>query len=103
MSVNGEGQALSCCVTRRSLCGGGPVRAGDLPVAAGRADPVDLQGRLGCGALGVRALGRFQTRGPFGQSESGSASLGRASDSELEAPHMLTQRRRPDVCGLATG
>ena len=48
------------------------------------ADPVDLQGRLGCGALGARALGRKQE----GPSDSPSrapppASLSRALDSEL--------------------
>ena len=69
-----------CLVGLRNLC---------APVCA---DPVDLQGRLGCGALGARALGRLQTRGPFGQSESGSASLStsRALDSELEALHGCT-------------
>ena len=52
------------------------------------ADPVDLQGRLGCGALGARALGRKQE----GPSDSPSrapppASLSRALDLELEALH----------------
>ena len=56
------------------------------------ADPVDLQGRLGCGALGARALGREQE----GPSDSPSrapppASLSRALDSELEALHGCTQ------------
>ena len=56
------------------------------------ADPVDLQGRLGCGALGERALGRKQE----GPSDSPSrapppASLSRALGSELEALHGCTQ------------
>jgi hypothetical protein len=56
------------------------------------ADPVDLQGRLGCGALGALALGRKQE----GPSDSPSrapppASLSRALDSELEALHGCTQ------------
>ena len=93
-----RGAALSCCGTRLSLRGGrgGPCRRGICqwpPAGRLESNPrVDLQGRLGCGALGVRALGRFQTRGSFGQSESGSASLStsRALDSELKALHGCT-------------
>ena len=65
-----RGAALSCRVTRPACGGAGrSVPARHLPVAAGGPGPapgiepvsaVDLQGRLGCGALGARALGRKQ-------------------------------------------
>ena len=60
---------------------GRSVPARHLPVAAGGppgiepVSAVGLQGRLGCGALGLCAGSRPKTRGSFGQSESGSASL----------------------------
>ena len=38
VSVTGDGAALSCCVTRLSLRGGGPVRAG-AAFATGRGPP----------------------------------------------------------------
>jgi hypothetical protein len=79
-----RGAALSCRVTRLSLWGGGAVRAG-AAFASGRRRPgagAWNRTRECCGPArparlrGFRCAGsRPKTRGPFGQSESGSASL----------------------------
>ena len=99
-----QGAALSCCVTSRSLCGGGPVRAGAAFGRRAASGWNRKEGQLRSGLCGPRgparparlrgfrcAGSRPKTRGSFGQSESGSASLSRALDSELEALHGCTQ------------
>ena len=95
------GAALSCCVSSLRLCWGGPVRAGPGAAFGRRAACKQKEGKLRTGLCGPRgpirparlrgfrfAGSRPKTRGSFGQSESDSALLSTAMDSELEALHM---------------
>ena len=88
-------------VTSLRLCWGGPVRAGPGAAFGRRAACKQKEGKLRTGLCGPRgpirparlrgfrfAGSRPKTRGSFGQSESDSALLSTAMDSELEALHM---------------
>ena len=88
-------------VTSLRLCWGGPVRAGPGAAFGRRAACKQKEGKLRIGFCGPRgpvrparlrgfrfAGSRPKTRGSFGQSESDSALLSTAMDSELEALHM---------------
>jgi hypothetical protein len=99
------GRALGCFVTSPILSGGGLVRAGAALGRPAAWNQTELEGKLRSGLCGPRgparpaqlrsfrcAGSRPKTRRSLRQSEtaSGSASVSRALDSELEAPHGCT-------------